>query len=233
MPIYILYDYKNMIKKISSDGKKNNYNEYIELLGIKVVIALIIMLITGIGTVVLYFTKAPYLISVISFLIEISCAVYITWSFEILEIKNSTENYKSFLLHLEKINSWLYNLGFTKRKQIAQLCFRCEKEIAENRSDVERIKSHLEKILGFILIPAILLLITSLVNGFESIAEQIPVVITGIVITIVIYVFIYGTTGIIDKIINKDYFLMKSMVKKFEAILDLEFLFEDDDGCNN
>lgn len=184
--------------------------------------ALIVCVVGSLAPIYLGFTNQGYLIAFFSFLAEVCITFYI--SRLSTSVTTVGENLKDYKKNLKKTRNWLFELGFTKKEELCNLCVRYQKMIAEKEKQVNDKKKHIEKILCIIIIPSGFLIISASKDVITDLAALIEIIFLGAFFSIIIYVFCYGVCGIIDRFIYYDYNLTKSMVDEFEDIIDFDLM---------
>ncbi len=218
MDNYLFYMYLKYLK----DNKLTFWSKLLKQPPVAIIL-FVIIIISGISSIILSFININYYFILGSILLEIiSCAVlyFYTENYRITCSERKAEDYKEYC---KKIRIWLNSCGIIDREVVEVLHSRVIENIEQLKSLDKESLERTDKWLQALIIPIVLAIITTSISNVSDIA----VIFKNTLIIIICFVSVYCIFIAVQKISN---FPNKRMIEKLncfasdlQGVLDTQF----------
>lgn len=226
MEYAVLYDY---IK--NQKDTRINWIAILKSLGIFKLILLVVVILSCLNSIIMLFidSKITNPILFVSILSELLSVLVLNFVGQKESVSKSKEGIEKLDQKFDEIKDWLESIGFVDKKQIKQLCNRCNQEILRNKEKNNQFKQSVDRLFTLFLIPIFVASVSWVLGLVVNIPDRIALVIMIGFLGIILYILIFGLIGFFQPLIDSNYEKMSKMVKEIQGMLDRKFPVEDSD----
>lgn len=142
------------------------------------------------------------------------------------------EGIETIKKHYVEVCQWFMRKGYSEKKQIAQLGYRCEKKLEEMQSEKMRIYNLFEKIITIFFVPAIFAILTWILSNntdLHDMKEYVFLVVLVVTFCAAIYLLISSILKSVETSERSDIRKMKCLIRDINGILDYCYNSKDED----
>ncbi len=139
------------------------------------------------------------------------------------DIKKTKETIKNIKVHYGQIHQWFKEMGYTRKAEIAQFGYRCEKKLEEMQNKRMEMHNIIEKMFTIFYVPAMFAIISWVLssnNDLHDMKEYVFLVILVVSLFVVIYLIVISLCKIVETSNFSDVRKMKCLVRDINGVLD-------------
>lgn len=221
----VLHGYLDFRKR-----SRKNAREILRKLGFGNKIAFVIVCLAPFVMLLSVLLKTKTLeITIIAFLIEVVCLLFIQKNMQKISCENSIEKLEELDVRYKDTLEWLKTIGYGEKNQIKQLCRRCE-NLLEKRE--QKKKDNEDKLFKMIVVPTYLALVAGVLTASDDIIVNVAIVIILMGALMWSYIIINDMKATISEIWDNSQEDLKDMVDDLHGVLDRCFVVEEEDIIN-
>ena len=230
----MIYIILNSYKKFKKENKKSLKNWIRDLKkSHKIFLTLFILLgIFSISMILCWLKsqKSKYLVaSELGVVFLLLCDFILIVNMNKNEIETSNDALIRTYKYYDEVLEWLKMIEYSKKNQIKQLCRQCENIIEKKELEKEKAKKYIDKIFIVFIAPALLVIISWILEGEGWAEECLIFVIALIVIGCIVYIMIMRIINEFLDFIYSDKKDLQQMANDLQGVLDRCFEIEEND----